>query len=205
MEYSVRENQRENESNFFKQLAECADNEFVPKIDHIVKFNSLCKRFETLEQLEEWHQSDLQRRRVHGSATHSLNEIHICFLKALRDFWKITRNTPHCFEPDKDDAEQRIARAKLLVPGIKNCGQGSEFQKIANGLINHFEDNGVMTGLVTTRCRRPRQKNKQRRWSVVDSHLIEYADLMDVELDDTLLAQRTHQWDCLRKSESSGH
>lgn len=186
-------------SDFLSGLAKCADNKNIPDIDHIVKFKSLRKRFQTLEQLEQWHQHDIRHRRVHGSATHSLNEIHICFLKALRDFWKITPDTPHCFEPDEDDAKQRIARAKELVPGLKSFGQGSEFQKVANALKKHFENNGVMTGLVTCRKRPPGKENKQQRWSVVDSHLIEYADLMDIKLDDAMLARRTNHLDCLRK------
>ena len=184
-------------SKFFMRLV---GGNAIPNVDDIVRFKSLRKRFQSLQQLVEWHTFDLSNRRLHGSTSSSSTESHIRFLKALRDVWKITPDTPYCFEPSEDDAKQRIAVAEQLVPGLKKSGHGSDFQKIAQGLMKHFENIGVMTGLVKTRCRPPGKKNKEQRWAVDDSVLLEYADLMDIELKEEDLARRTHRWDFLRNT-----
>ena len=144
-------------SKFFMRLV---GGNAIPNVDDIVRFKSLRKRFQSLQQLVEWHTFDLSNRRLHGSTSSSSTESHIRFLKALRDVWKITSDTPYCFEPSEDDAKQRIAVAEQLVPGLKKSGHGSDFQKIAQGLMKHFENIGVMTGLVKTRCRPPGKTRK---------------------------------------------
>ena len=176
-----------------------------PRVDDIVKHHrSLKLRFLSMEQLENNLRYHITMKKLNGCLVHISTECHILFFQALQKVWKITPENPHCIEPEEHEAQQRIQAAKQLVPTLQKFGNGTEFNKYLQGLMNHFEAKGVLTGLVKKRIMQG--KRKIQRWEVKYYHLLELADLMGIELKDAHLlkdedlAQRTNDWDSLRNT-----